>query len=201
MKSAVIETQRNNVRMKVDVYEHLAKTFLDKNIKKKPSKKKIFVIVSSVIFAAMLISFVGVSLFFKMETFSKSIIIIQDKAPLVIEYNFANIGDPKTRSLSYNLDNLDLSQYKSLSLSMRTKEVSSIGSTIQVQIKNSVLEKDAVYISNINDTWQVFLIDLERFERIDDWSSIDSLTFVIDEWNVDNKVDSLIIDEVKFVSE
>jgi len=83
---------------------------------------------------------------------------------------------------------------------MRTQEKSNIGSAIQVQIKNSVLEKDAEYLTDINNKWKKYLINLDKFERISDWSSIDSLTFVIDEWNVDNKKDKIFIDEVKFIS-
>ena len=45
------------------------------------------------------------------------------------------------------------------------------------------------------------MIPLTKFEKIGDWASIKSLTFVVEEWNVGNKMGKFYIDEVKFVSQ
>jgi hypothetical protein len=192
-----VETERRNVRMKQDVYEHLAKTFLDKKKKKKPSKNILVFIAISVVILIFLLS---TATFFltKKKFFSRSLYVLNENSPTVIEYDFSSLGLSKTKALSFNLNNIDLSKYNFLVLSIRTKENTRISSTIKTQIENALLEKDAQYISGINQKWQKVSLPLANFKLIKDWSKVKALVFMVEDWNVSNKKDSIIIDDIHF---
>ncbi|MDD5005808.1 MAG: hypothetical protein PHS93_04815 [Candidatus Omnitrophica bacterium] len=183
--------------MKQDVYEHLAKTFIDKKVKQKPKRKILWILAAfSIICVVMFLA----SNYFLVEKriFSKSLYLLHDKTPIVIKYDFTSLGNSKVKALSFNLDNLDLSGYHFLTLSIRTEEKTKIDSTIKVQIENSLLEKDAEYISGINSKWRRFVLPLADFKLVKDWSQIKTLTFMVEDWNVTDKNDKILIDEVRF---
>ena len=60
--------------------------------------------------------------------------MIEDKTPIEIGYDFSAIGDNKVRALTFNLNEIDLSEYNALSLSIRTKVDTSVELAIKVQI-------------------------------------------------------------------
>ena len=72
-------------------------------------------------------------------------------------------------------------------------------STVKVQIENSLLEKDTQYIPGINVRWQKISLPLANFKLIKDWSGVKSLAFIIEDWNVSIKKDSVIIDDIHFM--
>lgn len=186
--------------MRSDVYEHLAKTFLDKKRRVGFNKKNLWILLILVVLLSFPLIYVLGNIFVKKNIFSRSLFVIQDAAPIVLGYDFSQLGNTKTRAISFNLNNVDLSSYNHLSLSIRTKEKTKIDSTIKVQIENSLLEKDAEYISGLNIDWQVFTLPLIKFEKIKDWTSVKALTFIVEEWNIENKKDQIYIDEVHFVT-
>ncbi|MDD5618106.1 MAG: hypothetical protein PHG69_03340 [Candidatus Omnitrophica bacterium] len=183
--------------MKQDVYEHLAKTFLDKKKRKKRDKNLWVVIAISVIASIVLLS-ATTFILTKKKFFSRSLYVLNDKAPTLIEYDFTTLGNSKTKALSFNLNNIDLSKYHFINLSIRTQENTKINSTLKVQIENSLLEKDAQYISGINTKWQRASLPLDNFKLIKDWSKVKTLTFVVEDWNVSSKKNSVIIDDIHF---
>lgn len=198
MNYTVVDARRKHDRMKQDVYEHLAKTFLDKKKNKKPAKKIwVLVVILAVVFFLLL--FTTTLFLTKRKFFSRSLYILNDNVPTLIEYDFTSLGDSKIKALSFNLNNIDLNGYNFLDLSVRTQENTKISSTLKVQIENSLLEKDAQYISGINERWQKFSLALDNFKLIKDWSKIKTLTFVVEDWNVSSKKNSIIIDDIHFV--
>ena len=195
-----VDTEKKYVKMKQDVYEHLAKTFLDKKKKKKISKRTLRNFLLSVIIVFCLTVFYFLSSFISRKNiFEKSLYVIYDKTPVLIECDFILPGNSKTKALSLNLNKIDLNEYNFLGLSVRTGEKTKLDSTIKVQIENSLLEKDAEYISGINKKWSEFSLPLENFEMIKDWSSIKSITFEVEDWNVASKKIKIFIDDVRFV--
>lgn len=193
----MLEVERKHVRMKQDVYEHLAKTFLDKKKSKKSDKKLWFVLAASSIVFILLLS-VGTVFLTKKKFFLRSLYVLNDKAPTLIEYDFTTLGNSKTKALSFNLNNIDLSKYNFINLSIRTQENTKVSSTLKVQIENSLLEKDAQYIPGINNKWQRVSLRLDNFKLIKDWSKVRTLTFVVEDWNVSGKKNSVIIDDIHF---
>ena len=195
-----VDTEKKYVKMKQDVYEHLAKTFLDKKKKKKISKRTLRNFLISVIIIFCLIAFYVLGSFISRKNiFEKSLYIIYDKTPVLIECDFILPGNSKTKALSLNLNKIDLNEYNFLNLSVRTGEKTKLDSTIKVQIENSLLEKDAEYISGINKKWSDFSLPLVNFEMIKDWKSIESITFEVEDWNVARKKIKIFIDDVRFV--
>jgi hypothetical protein len=196
-----VDTEIKYVKMKKDVYEHLAKTFLEKKSQKKFSNKQLWLF-SILIVISCLLSILLLSLYLsKKGDFSKSIFVIEDKTPIGIEYDFSTMGNNKVRAISYNLNSIDLGDYRYLSLAARTQEKSDSQTALKVQVENSLREKDSRYISGINSEWRSFTIPLSDFAKIKDWSKVGSLTFLIEEWNTGIKKDKVYIDDVKFITE
>jgi len=184
--------------MKQDVYEHLAKTFLDKKKKQRPGKK-IWIAAAAIVVALFLLLSITVALLTHKKLFSRSLYVLNSNVPTVIEYDFTSLGGSKTKAISFNLNNIDLSRYKFLDLSIRMQENSRVSSTVKVQIENSLLEKDTQYIPGINVRWQKISLPLANFKLIKDWSGVKSLAFIIEDWNVSIKKDSVIIDDIHFM--
>jgi len=200
MSIAGVDTEKKYVKMKQDVYEHLAKTFLDKKKKKKISKRTLRNFLVSIIIVLCLTAFYLLGSFInRKDIFEKSLYIIYDKTPVLIECDFTLPGDSKTKVLSLNLNRIGLNEYNFLDLSVRTGEKTKLDSTIKVQIENSLLEKDSEYISGINKKWSDFSLPLVNFEMIKDWSSIKSITFEVEDWNVASRKIKIFIDDVRFV--
>jgi hypothetical protein len=197
MNYTAFETERKHIRMKQDVYEHLAKTFLDKKKKSKPAKK-IWLSVIIVAVVLILLLFIVTSFLAEKKFFSRSLYVLNNNTPTLIEYDFTSLGNAKTKAISFNLNNIDLSKYKFLDLTIRTQQNSKITSTVKTQIENNLLEKDAQYISGIDIKWRKVSLALKNFRLIKDWSGVKSLTFVVEDWNVSNKKDNIIIDDIHF---
>lgn len=186
--------------MKKDVYEHLAKTFLGKKSKRKIKSREFFVFAVLIVIFCFLTIFGLGSLLIKRGVYTKSIYVIEDKTPIEIGYDFSTMGDNKVKAISFNLNEIDLKEYNTLSISIRTRADASVESSIKVQIENSLLEKGEEYISGISSRWKEFTVPFSDFEKISDWASISSLTFVVEEWNITNKNDTVYIDDVKFIT-
>jgi len=200
MTNTVIDTEVKHVKMKKDVYEHLAKTFLNKKEKGKPANKKVLKFVYlGLVTCFVLIFFLGVILA-RSQVFSRSLSVIQDRTPVEMDYDFSSAGGDKVRSISFNLNGINLSKYNHLSLMIRTEKETTIDSSVKVKIENTQLEKDSEYIIGIDGDWREFKVSFSKFEKIKNWSTVKSLSLVVEEWNVDNKIDKIFFDEVKFIS-
>ncbi len=201
MSNAVITREIKYVKMKKDVYEHLAKTFLNKKEKGKFANKKVLKFVYlGIITCFVVIFFLGVILA-RRQVFSRSLFVIQDRTPVEIDYDFSSTGGDKVRSVSFNLNGINLSKYNHLSLMIRTEKETAIDSSVKVKIENTQLEKDSEYITGINGDWREFKVSFNEFEKIKNWSTVKSLSLVVEEWNVVNKIDKIYFDEVKFISQ
>lgn len=182
--------------MRKDEYEHVVSTFFDSRKKRASLKKKSLYVIVSFFVLLMIAGIVFIRT--DSKKFSQSFYISSDRLPLAIAYDFSGAGKGKLRSVSFDLENIDVSSYKNFALLARTRKKSLAASSLRVQIENAFSEKDSEFISGVNEKWQKHAFPLSIFERINDWSKLKSLTFVIDEWNVGNKEDSIYIDEIRF---
>ena len=196
-----IDTNRNYVKMKKDVYEHLAKTFLENKSKKKVSNRHVWIFTTLIVISCLLLILQLSSLLAKRSYIGQSFYVIQDKSPIEFEYDFTEIGNNKIRVMLFNLSDIDLDEYSYLSLAARTKDGGKIKTSLSVQIENSLHEKDSEYISGIVSEWQTFILPLSDFENVNDWSKVESISFVIEEWNTGVKRDKIYIDEVRFIDD
>ena len=186
-------------RMKKDVYEHLARTFLQKKQTPLYKNKKIWTIFGIIVASLLLIVSLVAILSQESGIFSKKLSIIQDKTPISIKYDFTLPGISKVRELSFDLDNIDLSKYNNVKVVVRTLSKDKVSSTIKLQVENGRLEKDSIYIADIQNRWKKIEVPLTEFSLINDWSGVKSITLIVEDWNVSSKVDEILVDEISFV--
>ncbi|MCX7926981.1 MAG: hypothetical protein N2606_02465 [Candidatus Omnitrophica bacterium] len=185
---------------KKDIYEHLAKIYLDSPTVKKKKKKNSSLIERQIF---IIIGVIVVSLFFILISvrtyFSKPLIIqlslVLTHEPLKINFNFNPV---KKEILSFDLNNANLSRFNRLEFSCKKSRAQDTVS-LRVEIENSFNEKAEIYLKDIHHRWQKVSLKLTDFKTVTDWSGIKQLNFVVEEWNAQGKDGVVLIDNVRFV--
>lgn len=189
------------------IYDHIAKIYLDTPLKpkgKEPvreirkenrnSKKKL-ILISSVIFA------LGIFLLIAFEsrkpesifTFENSYILVPDATR--IEFSF----EPAQQKIfTIGLKELNLSQYKTLEFQLKNDNPDN-DISLRVEFVNAFKEKSEIYIKNIGNSWNKYEIDLTEFTKISTWSKMLSLSFIVEEWNVQMDKGVIYIDDIKLL--
>ena len=183
---------------KKDIYDHLAKIYLDASSKKKKKNKaypklfkNLFIIF---IFLTIGLGTTLLSSSKKQAGNSETALIIQDTASK-INFNF----DPAKKEIyNINLNRLSLTHAKQLAFSVRNMNPKD-KITLRVELTNAFKERSEVYIRNIPAKWQDFKIELAEFKSINDWSEIISLAFCVEEWNTSEKKGIVYIDNVRII--
>ncbi|MFH1354839.1 MAG: hypothetical protein ABIH19_01630 [Candidatus Omnitrophota bacterium] len=184
---------------KKDIYEHLAKIYLDASSKKnKPvdTPPKIFkkIIFVSFVFIAGL----GVILYFNSArkapfTSEISLVLLHDAAK--INFHF----DPAKKEIyTLGLNNLNLSPYKALGFSVKKADYED-SISLRVEFNNIFNEKSEVYFKDIPHRWKEYRIEFSKFKEITDWTEMSKLLFAIEEWNVRQKNGVVYIDNVRLL--
>lgn len=188
---------------KKEIYEHLAKIYLDASSKssKKKRKNKAHspVIRNLAITVVLLVTFgAGSSLWlgFNKKTAKPSQIalyLVQDATK--INFNF----DPaKRETFSLSLNNLNLTTYKSLGFTVRkTNPKDAI--SLRIEFTNRFNEKSEVYVKHISQKWSDQRIDFSQFKNISNWQEMKLLAFSVEEWNAREKSGVLYIDDVRLI--
>ena len=97
-----------------------------------------------------------------------------------------------------NLNNLDLSKYKTLAFSLKKINFQDKVS-LKVEFTTPFKEKSEIYLKDIPYRWKDYKFSLAEFQKISDWSSMQSLSFIVEEWNAKEKKDIIYIDNVRFL--
>ena len=184
---------------KKDIYEHLAKIYLDassKRKKKKPINSQLF---RNLFLVSIVFIFILSGLLFssanKKDYLTSEVALFLALDPLKINFNF----DPaKKETYSLALNKLDLNRYKTLAFSVRKLDYKDT-ITLRVEFTNIYKERSEVYLRDIPRHWQDFRIDLSRFKTITDWSEMLSLAFVVEQWNATGKKGVVLIDNVRLL--
>ncbi len=183
---------------KKDIYEHLAKIYLDASGKKKKKTKthlrlyhNLFVIalVLSVAIGTSLISFSSKRKNLESET---SLIVIHD--PAKINFNFNPV---KKEIFTVNLNSLNLSRFNTLAFSIKNTDVDD-NISLRIEFTNAFKEKSEVYLRQIPNKWHDFKIAFLDFKNITDWSQMQSISFSVEQWNAQKDKGVLYIDNVRF---
>jgi len=180
---------------KKDIYEHLAKIYLDASSTKKNkfySKifKNLFLISLACVFglSAALLANSG-----KHKVNNSEVALILASDPLKINFNF----DPaKKEILTLNLKRLNLNNYKKVAFSLKKMSISDTIS-LRVEFTSAYKERSEVYVKNIPYRWQDFTFNLSDFKNITDWSEIKELSFTVEEWNAKQNKGIVYIDNVR----
>lgn len=185
---------------KKDIYEHLAKIYLDVSSQKKKksrTKKNAYKrVVFAGIFFVFALSFVLVlSSPRKKEAFTSEIALVLAPDPVKINFNF---NPAKKEMYSLHLNNLDLDRFKALAFSLKkTNYRDSI--SLRIEFINSFKEKSEVYLKDIPAVWRDFKIDFSEFKNISDWSDMASLVVAVEEWNTKEKKGVVYIDNIRLL--
>jgi len=194
---------------KKDIYEHLAKIYLDASLKRKnktsksPTFKKLFLISIPVIF--LLVISLGLSL---TKNKSLSLAKLESNQPLnselaltlqpdIVKINF-NFDPAKKESYSLFLNKLSAIRFRTLGFSAKNADYQD-SVTLRVEFTNTFNEKSEVYIKDISHKWKDYKIPLSYFKYINDWSEMSNLAFVVEEWNVRGDKGIVYIDNVRLL--
>jgi hypothetical protein len=93
---------------------------------------------------------------------------------------------------------LDLSKYKSLAFSLNKINFRD-KIAIRVEFTTPFKEKSEIYLADIQYRWKDYKINLAEFQKISDWSQMQTLAFVVEVWNTREKIGVVYIDNVRFL--
>ena len=184
---------------KKDIYEHLAKIYLDASSKKKKRNKaypKLFknLFIVSIFLMVGLSTTLFSSMIKKQHLNSETALALQND-PAKINFNF----DPaKKETYSINLNRLNIAGARALAFSVRNMNPKDKIS-LRVEFTNAFKEKSEVYVRNLPSKWQDFKIELSEFKNINYWSEGLNLAFSVEEWNASAKKGVVYIDNVRLI--
>jgi len=179
---------------KKEVYEHLARIYLDASLKyKKKSKypKGLFILLLGILGVAFLLLIIPKSPSHKISSDNKlSIVLVYE--PVKINYNF----DPTKKEIyDIELNNINLEKFKTLSFRIKKSSFDDIVH-LKIEFVNKFNESSSVYLKDISNRWSEFKISLSDF-KISNWSAVKKLMFIVEEWNTNNKTGKIYIDDIK----
>lgn len=183
---------------KKDIYEHLAKIYLDASSKKKVKAshyqgfKGYFIasIAVVVVLGAALFSFINRDTNLKSEN---ALWVSLD----AVKINF-NFDPAKKEAYTIDLKNLNLNRYKAVAFSLKKSGKDGI-ITLRVEMLNAFKERSEVYLKNVPSQWQDYKIKFSDFSKINDWSSLSNLSFVVEQWNANDNKGVVYIDNIRFL--
>jgi len=184
---------------KKEIYEHLAKIYLDASSKKKKRTKThlrlyndLFVISLGLLIGASS-SIAYISSKKKGLPSETALFILHD--PAKINFNFNPV---KKESFTISLNRLNLGRFKTLAFSIKNTD-SRDKVSLRIEFTNSFKERSEVYVKNIPEKWQDFKISFLDFKNITDWQEMQSVSFIVEEWNARKDRGILYIDNVRFL--
>jgi hypothetical protein len=184
---------------KKEIYEHLAKIYLDASSKKKKRTKTHLRLYNN-LFIIGLILVIGsgtalVSFSSKKNNLSSETALFLTNDPSKVNFNF---NPAKKESFIINLNRLDLSHFKKLAFSIKNTDPKDILS-LRIEFTNTFKEKSAIYLRNVPGKWQEFKIAFLDFKNITNWSEMANISFSVEEWNAQKDKGVLYIDSVRFL--
>ncbi|MDE1921120.1 MAG: hypothetical protein KGJ09_06810 [Candidatus Omnitrophica bacterium] len=186
-----------------EIYDHLAKVYLGKRegvSQKKGRPKKAnrpLLVINIVITLVIVLSMVyGFTAFLaRRDDLKSQIFYALNNEPIHIDYNL-NDPYPETKTFSIDIPNKDVSKYSALNVSLRGMDGAYPG-IVKVVVANQKNERATYYIQNVDSKWQKTSIPFDKL-NLTDWTTITSVSFVLEAWNVDFRRGTLLIDGVSF---
>lgn len=183
---------------KTDIYEHLAHIYLDTPLRKKnqlknqpPQVSKKYLYISLVIIAGLAILLL-IALQAKRKPLNTQNSSVLQPDVVKINYHF-DAGKKEVYAL--NLKKLDLSKFKSLAFFLK-KANNRDSISIRVEFTNAYKEKGEIYLKDIAKNWKLYKLGLEDFTGITDWTEMQDLSFIVEEWNAQDKDGAIYIEGV-----
>jgi hypothetical protein len=192
-----------NTMDKKDIYEHLAKIYLDTTPAAPAKKSKHAVLPRSRFYIFAALPFVaGVFIFLLLVSFRGHPVMPISSTSLIVSSDTMRMSfdleNARKQVCELNLKNINLNDYKTLAFSLRDSNYND-QVAFRVEFSNSFKERSEVYVSGITNKWKEFCINLADFKAISDWSDMNRLAFVIEEWNTRDNKGILFIDDVRLL--
>ncbi len=187
---------------KKEIYEHLAKIYLDASSKKKkkftvslPLFKSPFFIIAFFIFTLAVI--LSLLIMNKNKSLNSQIALVLQHDVVKINFHF----DPAKKEIySLGLNKLDLTKFRALAFSAKAKKDNYKDTVaLRVEFTSEFKERAEIYFKDISTKWQDYKINLSDFKNISDWSNIRSLAFIVEEWNAKEKNGLVYIDNISLL--
>lgn len=184
---------------KKDIYEHLAKIYLDASPKgnKSTTSRNNFLRLRFLVGGIAILFFVFAT-FFILRYKPK----VKTEVALVINPNLVRINfhfDPAKKEVySLDLDKLDLSKYRALAFEIWRSQFED-NVSLRVEVTNAFKETSEFYLKDIPHKPTFYKIPLVEFRKISDWTEMTSLAFIIEEWNTKDKRGVIFVDNVRFL--
>ena len=184
---------------KKEIYEHLAKIYLDASSKKKKRTKTHLRLYSN-LFTIGLILLIGtgttlVSFSSKKKNLPTETALFITNQSSKINFNF---NPAKKESFTINLNRLNLSHFKNMAFSVKNTDPKDIIS-LRIEFTNAFKERSEIYLRNVPAKWQEFKIAFLDFKNITNWSEMANISFSVEEWNTQKDKGVLYIDNVRFL--
>ena len=189
---------------KKEVYDYLAKIYLDKQPAAKivrkapePSKKYItFILIALGIAIVSAGAFLKYQIrFFKPKAFG--LYVATGSELIKLKYNFNN-SSTKKEGYSVTLSDINAQDYQHLQFQARSL-TDDTGIKIRVEVENNLKENAFSYIDGVSGAWKEFTLKLSDFKGLTRWDNVNKISFIIEEWNVVGKENSVFIDEIRLI--
>lgn len=183
---------------KKEIYEHLAKIYLDASSKKKKRTKTHLRLYNNLfIIGLILLISTGTALVSssKKKNLPSEIALFITNEPSKINFNF---NPAKKETFTINLNRLNLSHFKTLAFSVKNTDSKDILS-LRIEFTNNFKEKSEIYLRNVPAKWKEFKIAFLDFKNISNWSEMANVSFSVEEWNASKDKGVLYIDNVRFL--
>lgn len=186
---------------KKEIYEHLAKIYLDaslKHKKKRTHRYSLFKNRYTYLFGIIFIFSLSLLVFFNItrpKSLNSEIALILQPEAIKINFHF----DPARKEVySLDLNKLIISRFKTLAFSAKKANYQD-NISLRVEFRSAFKEKSEVYLKDISHKWQDYKIAFSEFKNISDWSQISTLSFIVEEWNVREKRGVVYVDNIRFI--
>ncbi len=185
---------------KKDIYEHLAKIYLDASLKgssRIKARKPFFTpaVIGISVASAVVLILLSLFFFFPKSPRNLQTVLEINQNLMRINYNF----DPaKKETISFAFNKMDMSKFKAVEFRAKRQNYADEAS-LRVEISNGFKERSEVYVKSIPHVWTAYRFPLQDFKRISDWSDMRELAFSVEEWNSKEKNGLVLIENVRFV--
>jgi len=185
---------------KKEIYEHLAKIYLDASKKKKRSSE--IVAARDLLFVAFFIVSISVVAIIITTVKSRS---LSNDAPLFVNRQITKIishnsNPTRDEIVSFPLAELKLEGFSGLAFSARKM---SPRDTLYLVIEfiNFKKERSRVYLRSLDSDWKDFKLDFKEFSHISDWLSLARLSFSVEKRNRKAERGAVYISDIRFIRE
>lgn len=192
---------------KNEVYDYLAKVYLDKQpaadarIDRKncaPRKRHLLFVIAAVIVCPAIYLLIAHPL--KLYTSrARSLYLSTGNEPLKIKFDFTD-SQLKKQGYTITLSELDAKNFKFVKFRIRRqKKYGEL--SLRIEMENNLKENASYYLTGLTNKWQPYAIALGEFREITQWEALKHISFIVEEWNAENKDDCVFIDEIRFTQE